>query len=139
MQEEQEKDGQLLSIRGKNVSTTIRDLSHLGIVLEQNSTLEAEGEFEGQGYSTVTIHMKPDGSSQYEQKGFVNTPKGEFVAIWGRGTGKNVSPTNTTWEGEVRFMSQSPKISSLNDAAYRVEGSGDQAEGEFRARIFEAE
>ena len=139
MQEEQERGEQILSIRGKNVSTTIRDVSHLGIVLEQNSTLETEGEFEGQGFSTVTIHMKPDGSSQYEQKGFVNTPKGDFVTIWGRGTGKNTSPANTTWEGEVRFMTQSEKLASLNDIAYRVEGTGDQAEGEFRGNIFEAE
>ena len=139
MQEEQEKGEQLLSIRGKNMSTTIRDLSHLGIVLEQNSTLETEGEFEGQGFSTVTIHMKPDGSSQYEQKGFVNTPKGEFVAIWGRGTGRNVGPTDATWKGEVRFMTQSPKLSSLNDAAYRLEGTGDQAEGEFRGTVFNTE
>lgn len=139
LQEEQEKGEQILSIRGKNVTTTIKDISHLGLILEQNSTLETEGEFEGAGFSTVTIHLKPDGSSQYEQKGFVNTPKGEFVALWGRGTGRNVSPTNATWEGEVRFMTQAPKLSSLNDTAYRVEGSGDQAEGEFRGNIFEAE
>ena len=65
MQEEQEKGEQLLSIRGKNMSTTIRDLSHLGIVLEHYSTLETQWEFEGLVFSTVSIHMKLDGSSQY--------------------------------------------------------------------------
>lgn len=136
MQEEEEGE-KLLSIRGKNVTTTIKDVSHLGTVLEQNSTLEAEGEFEGQGYSTVTIHMKPDGSSEYEQKGFVTTRKGEIIALKGRGTGKSESPTETSWKGEVRFMSQAPKLSSLNGTTYRVQGSGDQAEGEFQATIFE--
>jgi len=139
MREQEEEGEQILSLRGKTVSTTVRDISHLGIVLEQNTTLETEGEFEGSGYSTVTIHMKPDGSSQYEQKGFVVTPKGELVTIRGRGTGKQVSPTNATWEGEVQFMSQAAKLSSLNDNSYRVEGSGDQAEGSFRATIFGSE
>ena len=139
MQEEQEKAEQVLSIRGKNVSTTIRDVSHLGIVLEQNSTLETEGKFEGAGFSTVTIHMKPDGSSQYEQKGFVTTPKGESIALWGRGKGKSTSPTNATWEGEVQFMSQAPRLASLNETTYRVEGTGNQAEGEFSGTVFETE
>jgi len=139
MQEEEEKGEQILSIRGKNTSTTIRDVSHLGIILEQNSTLETEGEFEGQGLSTVTIHLHPDGTSQYEQRGFVNTPKGEFVAIWGRGKGKNSTPTKATWEGELQFMSQSQKLSSLNDTTFLVQGSGDQAEGEFRGAVFKSE
>lgn len=139
MQEQEEKGEQILSLRGKTVSTTVKDISHLGIVLEQNTTLETEGEFEGAGHSTVTIHMKPDGSSQYEQKGFVTTTNGELVTIRGRGTGKQISPINATWEGDVQFMSQAPKLSSLNDNSYRFEGSGDQAEGEFRATIFEYE
>ncbi len=139
MQEQEEKREQVLSIRGKNVSTTIRDISHLGIVLEQNSTLEAEGEFEGAGFSTVTIHLKHDGSSQYEQKGFVTTPKGEVVTIRGRGTGKAISPTNTTWEGDVEFTSQSPKLAPLSENSYRIEGTGDQAEGEFRGTSFHNE
>jgi hypothetical protein len=113
MQEQEEEGEQILSLRGKTVNTTVRDISHLGIVLEQNTTLETEGEFEGSGYSTVTIHMKPDGSSQYEQKGFVTTPKGELVTIRGRGTGKQVSPTNAIWKGEVAFLSQAANLSSL--------------------------
>jgi len=85
---------QVLSIRGKNVSITIRDISHPGIVLEQNSTLEAEGEIEGAGFSTVTIHIEPDGLSRYEQKGFVTTPKGELVTSGARAHGRpSVRPT----------------------------------------------
>jgi hypothetical protein len=139
LQEQETKAEELLSIRSKNISTTVRDISHLGIVLEQNSTLEAEGEFEGAGYSTVTIHLKPDGSSQYEQKGFVTTPTGELVSLRGRGTGKNTSPTKATWEGEVEITSAAPSLAELNDNTYRIHGTGDQAEGEFHGTIFHNE
>jgi hypothetical protein len=57
MQEQEEEGELILNLRGKTVSTKVRDISHLGIVLEQNTTLETEGEFEGSGYSTVTTHI----------------------------------------------------------------------------------
>jgi hypothetical protein len=131
------KGEQILDVHGKSTGITINDISQSGIELEQNSTDQATGKFNAMGFSTVKVHQKTDGTSEWEQKGILNTMEGDFVAVWGKGNGKNTGPTSATWEGEVHFMTQSPKLSWLNNTKGWVEGSGDQARGEFHGRIFE--
>jgi hypothetical protein len=126
----------LFELHSKAVTTTVRDISESGITLEQNSIDQAKGKVNADGMSTVTIHQKPDGSGEWENKGIMTTREGDFIAAWGSGKGKNTGPTTAEWSGELHFMSQSPKLSWLNGAKGWVEGKGDQAKGESWGKIY---
>jgi hypothetical protein len=45
-------------------------------------------------------------------------------------------PTTSIGEGEVLFMTQSPKLSWLNNKKFRGEITGDMATSENRAKFF---
>jgi hypothetical protein len=130
--------GELIAnISGKNAGTTIKDISNSGIHLEQNTVDQISGKISGGGFSTVNIKQKTDGTSEFEQKGLMNTMEGDTIAAWGKGTGKQTGPTTATWEGEMHFMTQSPKLAWLNNTKGWMEGSGDQAAGTFQGKIYE--
>ncbi len=138
MQESQKMKGELLlEWHGKLVTTTVKEISPSGVTLAYNSQDKITGKFNATGFSTVTVWLKTDGTSEWENKGIGTTNEGDFIAGWGKGTGKNTGPTTQTWEGEVHFMSQSPKLSWLNNVKGWVEGSGDSATGESHAKVFQ--
>ena len=126
-----------MEVHDKSVTTTVRDISESGIKLEQNSTSEVKGKVNAMGMSTVSYTLKTDGSNEWQIKGVVNTKEGDFVAVWGGGTGKATGPTTATWNGKLHFMSTSPKLSWLNKVEGWVEGSGDQAKGESWGKFYE--
>ena len=127
----------LLENTGKMVSTSVREISQTGIKLEINSQDQTKGKYKANGVSTVTVWQKTDGTSEWENKGVQTTNEGDFIAVWGKGTGKNTGPTTATWEGEVHFMTHSKKLSWLNNVKGWVEGEGNQATGESHGKIFE--
>ncbi len=121
----------------KRAGVAIKEISQSGIKLEQNSTDQVTGRINANGFNTVTLHLKTDGTIEWEGKEVMTTMEGDFIAAWGNGTGKNTSPTAASWEGEVHFMTQSPKLSWLNNTKGWVEGTGDQATGESHSKMFE--
>jgi hypothetical protein len=47
-----------------------------------------------------------------------------------------VNPSTGAWEGEIHFMTQSPKLSWLNNSTGWVEGQGNMATGESHGKIY---
>lgn len=121
---------------GKTVGTTVKEISPTGIKLESNSQDQLTGRINAQGMSTITSWQKTDGTSEWEVKGLGRTPDGDMFVGWGTGTGKQTGPTSYAVEGEMTMMSQSPKLAWLNNAKVWVEGSGDQAKGDFVGRFY---
>ncbi len=138
MQTSKQKEGELLlETRSKIVTTTVKDISEKGITLEFNSTGHSTGKYNSEDTSTVTVWMKTDGTSEYENKGIQTTSQGDFIAVWGKGTGKTTGPGTQAWEGEVHFMTQSPKLVWLNNVKGWAKGVGNQAKGESSGKIFQ--
>ena len=134
---EKAKGELLLEVHDKSTTTTVKDISQSGIRLEQNSVSQVKGKLNAQGMSTVGFTLKTDGSNEWEMKGVMSTKEGDFLAVWGGGTGKATGPTTAEWTGEVHFMSASPKLTWLNNVTGWVEGSGDNAKGEAWGKIYE--
>ena len=130
--------GELLGeLRGKMLSTTIKDITPLGIRLEINDQAQFTGtKYNANHMETVTVFQKTDGSSEWETKGIGMTKEGDMVVVSGRGKGKNTTPTSSTLDGDVVFMTQSPRLSWLNTTKGWVEGSGNQVTGEFSAKVY---
>jgi hypothetical protein len=138
MQTQVQKTGELLGeIRGKTVSRTIKDITPLGVRLELNN----EGKFAGGKYlanhiETVSVFQNLDGSMQWEEKGLETTTEGDTVVITARGTGKATGPATLWAEGEVVYMTQSPRLAWLNTTKGRVEVTANNQTGEFEIKVY---
>ena len=129
--------GELLwELKAKNVNTTIKDIGPNGIQLEMNDRGEFNGKIHGNHIDTVTVNQKTDGTNDWQLKSLMTTHEGDMVVVWGGGKGRMSSSTTGNWEGELHFMTQSPKLSWLNNSTGWAEGMGDMAKGESHGKIY---
>jgi hypothetical protein len=129
--------GELLyEFKSKNVTTTIKDIGQNGIQLEMNDQGEVSGKLHGRHMETVSVNQKTDGSSDFSVKSILNTKDGDMVVVLGGGKGKSTSPQTATWQGELHFMTQSPKLAWLNNSTGLIEGQGNMATGESSGKVY---
>jgi hypothetical protein len=122
--------------RTKVAPATIKEITPFGIKIEWNDFGQFTGAFAANASDTVTAFLKNDGTFDFEVKGLWYTKDGDFIIGHGHGTGRMSGPTTSTAEGEVLFMTQSPKLSWLNNKKFRGEVTGDMATSENRAKFF---
>jgi hypothetical protein len=129
--------GELLyEIKTKNVTTTIKDIGQNGIQLEMNDQGEVSGKLHGRHMDTVSVNLKTDGTSDFQVKTIMNTKDGDMVVVSGAGKGKSTGPQTATWQGELHFMTQSPKLAWLNNSTGWVEGQGNMSTGESSGKVY---
>jgi hypothetical protein len=126
----------LFEINGRTVSRTIKEITPHGVSLQMNDESQITGRLNANGINTINIFLKPDGTNEWEGKGLINTREGDMVVLSSRGTGSMANPTTGTWQGDAFFMTQSPRLSWLNNSKGWIEGSGDMAAGTFRGKVF---
>lgn len=126
----------LFEIQGKTVSSSVKEITPHGLRMEMNDESQTSGKFNGQGINTVNVFLKPDGTNEWEGKGFQTSREGDMIVMSSRGTGRMASPTNGQWQGEVFFMTQSPKLAWLNNTKGWIEGSGDMAQRTFHGKVY---
>ncbi len=126
----------LFEISGRTVSRTIKEITPHGVALQMNDEGQITGRINANQINTVNVFLKPDGTNEWEGKGIINTREGDMVVASGRGTGQMANPTTGTWQGETFFMTQSPRLSWLNNSKGWIEGSGDMASGTYHAKIY---
>src|ERR1700730_15466409 len=98
----QNKKAELIGeVRGKTVTTTIKEISPFGVSIANNGTGQFTGKYTASQMQTVNVSLNRDGTSHYETKAIQNTVQGDFIVITSRGTGKNTGPTTVAFEGEV--------------------------------------
>ncbi len=137
MQAQKEQQREVIGeFRGKTVTTTVRETSLMGVRLESNGQDQFTGKYDAAEIETVTVFLKTDGTSEWEGKGIQTTNEGDVIVVNGRGTGKATSPTEVSFDGEVVFMTLSPKLSWLNTTKGWVEGATNNATGEYHGRVF---
>ncbi len=129
--------GELLyEIKSKNVTTTIKDIGQNGIQLEMNDQGEFSGKLHGGSIATVSVNLKTDGTSDFQVKSLMNTKDGDMVVVSGAGKGKSTGPQTATWQGELHFMTQSPKLAWLNNSTGWIEGQGNMSTGQNSAKVY---
>jgi hypothetical protein len=133
----QKMKGELLfEFKSKNVSTTIKDIGPSGVQMEFNDRGEISGKYHGSHIETVSVNLKTDGTNEWQTKSLHNTKEGDMVVVWGGGKGRATGPQGATWEGELHFMTQSPKLAWLNNSTGWIEGQGNMATGESSGKIY---
>jgi len=122
---------------GKVVTTTIKEISPTGIRLEINEQGHLKGkQYDANHTETTSITVKLDGTSEWESKAIETTKEGDIVVATGGGTGRNTAPNMVAWQGKMQYMTQSPKLSWLNNATVRVEGNSNIANGEISGKFY---
>jgi len=131
----QKSKGELIfELKGKSNSWTIKEANENGLIMEMNDEGEVSGKYNGRFLETVIVHTKPDGTTTWEGRGVHNVGQ-DMVIVTGKGTAER-KPTGNTWEGEVSFMTQSPKLAWLNNTKGWQEGSANMAEQMFTTKIY---
>ena len=126
----------LFEIQGKTVSRTVKEITPHGVKLQMNDEGQSTGKINANQVNTVDLFMKTDGTQDWESKALLNTRDGDLLVVSGRGTGRITSPTTGTWQGELAFMTQSPKLAYLNTTKGWIEGSGDMAKGTYTGKVY---
>jgi len=131
----QKTKGELIAeMKGKSNSWTLKEVSKSGVTMEVNDSGEISGKYNAQFLETTTIHMKPDGSMTWEGRGMQNSGA-DMIVVTSKGTAHR-TPTTTTWEGDMTFMTQSPKLAWLNNTKGWTEGTANHADQTFTAKVY---
>ena len=118
------------------MSTTIRDILPDGIKLEINWQGQTTGKYTAGHTETATITQKMDATADWETKAMEMTPEGDVITITGKGHGSDKYPSST-WEGELKYMTMSPRLSWLNNKKIWIEGLNNIATGEVQSKAYE--
>jgi hypothetical protein len=136
MQSQQQSKGEVIAeLKGKNDSFSIKDISANGIKMENNDVGQITGKYQANFMETVSIHMKTDGTSEWESKGIQMAGK-DMVVATGHGKGKRNTDGSISFEGEQKYMTQAPSLSWLNTTKGWIEGTANQADQTFAAKVY---
>jgi len=136
MQSQQQTKGEVIAeLRGKNDSFSIKEISTNGIKMENNDVGQITGKYQANFMETVSIHMKTDGTSEWESRGIQMAGK-DMVVATGHGKGKRNADGIISFEGEQKYMTQAPSLSWLNTTKGWIEGTANQADQTFTAKVY---
>lgn len=126
----------LLEVQGKIGGRTVMEITPHGVRVQLNVEAQATGKYNAGIINTINQFLKTDGTSEWESKAIHTTREGDFIVASGRGTGRMAGPGMNISQGEVAFMTQSPKLSWLNNTKGWVEATADMAAGTVQAKVY---
>jgi hypothetical protein len=112
---------EMIEIKEKTNAVIIKEFKPDGALIEYNSSGEAKGEnYKANHMETTDVKMKMDGTNEWESRAMEMTKEGDVVMVMGKGTGQG-----SNFKGEVTYMTNSPRLSWLNNTKAHVEGVSD--------------
>jgi len=122
----------LAEIKEKTTTVIIKEFSPDGAMIQYNSSGEAKGEhYHASHMETTDVKMKMDGTNEWESRSMEMTKEGDVVMISGRGTGRA-----NNFSGEFTYMTNSPRLSWLNNTKGHVEGTTDMKNNEATIKVW---
>jgi len=126
-----EKKDMIAEIKERTNAVIIKEFSPDGAVIEYNSSGEVKGKYHANHLETADVKMKMDGTNEWEMRAIEMTKEGDVIMITGKGTGQQ-----NNFTGEFTYMTNSPRLSWLNNTKARVEGSTDMKNNEATLRVW---
>ena len=130
------KEELLGELKEKTTTITVRDFMPSGVRCDYNAEGQITGRFNAMHIETVTSLIKPDGSSEYEEKGISTTSEGEVVLVTASGKARQETPALISFEGSTKYQTASKKLAWLNNATGRHEGTYNPTTGEVSIRLY---
>ncbi len=131
-----EKIEPLSELKEKATSITIKEFTKDGALMQFNSAGEVKGRYHAVHIETDDVKMNIDGTSEWEARAMETTKEGDVILMTGRGTGKQEKAMQSSIKGEVTYMTNSPRLSWLNNLKGYVEGVLDQKNGEASSKVY---
>lgn len=125
----------LVVLREKTTTTTIQDFSRDGIRFQVNSSGEVNGRYSANHTETSNNVLNMDGTMTWEARAMEITEEGDIIFVNGNGTGEPFRETEMKIRGELLYLTNSPRLSWLNNTRARIEGIGDPRKGESSFKI----
>lgn len=137
MQAQVTKGELIAELKGKTASRAIRDVSSRGVTMEDNSEGQMTGKLNASHLETTMVHIKTDGSMEWDSKAVETTADGDLIASTGKGKAQPSTPGNATFDGEMTFMTASKNLAWLNNTKNWIEGTVNMQSGEYQAKIYQ--
>ncbi len=125
----------IASLHTKITSSTIKEVSPNGLIIEHNLVGEATGLYSARHNETMTVFFKNDRTYEWNTKFTQTTKEGDFISGTGRGTGSMFGQNLHNEDGEIVFSTQSLRLSWLNNRKARFLSNGDMTNGESYATV----
>jgi hypothetical protein len=126
-----EKKDMIAEIKERANAVIIKEFNPDGAIIEYNSSGEVKGKYQANHLETADVKMKMDGTNEWEIRAIETTKEGDVVMISGKGTG-----AQNNFTGEFTYMTNSPRLSWLNNTKARVEGSTDMKNNEATLKVW---
>ena len=123
-------------IKEKTIVAIIKEFVADGAMLQYNSVGEFKGKYHANHLETVDVKLKMDGTNEWEVRAMETTMEGDVVMITGKGTGKQENAMEGSFKGEVTYMTNSPRLSWLNNTKAWVEGMTNLKSNEVTMKIY---
>jgi hypothetical protein len=131
-----EKRDMLADFKEKNTTITIKEFNKDGVMMQVNSVGEVKGKYNADHIETSDTKLKMDGTMEWESRAMETTKEGDVVMVTGKGTGRQEKPMESSYKGEVNFMTNSSRLNWLNNTKAYVEGMIDQKNGEVSGKMY---
>jgi hypothetical protein len=132
-----EKREPLMEVKEKNTAIIIKEFTKDGVIFQVNSIGEIKGkDYHANHIETSDNVLKMDGTMEWESRAMDATKEGDAVLITGKGTGRPEKPMEMRIKGELTFMTNSPRLSWLNNMKASVEAIVDQKNGELSGKMY---
>lgn len=126
----------LVEIKEKADAIIIKEFNKDGAMVQYNSTGEVKGKYHANHIETVDVKLNMDGTNEWEVRAMETTKEGDVVMISGKGTGRQENAMEGSFKGEVTYMTNSSRLSWLNNTKAWVEGITDQKNNESNMKIY---
>jgi len=121
----------LAEIKERTNAVVIKEFSPDGATIQYNSSGEVKGKYHANHVETTDVKMKMDGKNEWETRALEMTKEGDVIMLTGKGTGQQ-----NNFMGEFTYMTNSPRLSWLNNTKATVEGTTDMKNNEATIKIF---
>src|SRR2546425_1290090 len=135
-QVEKAKGDLIGEFHNKIITTTIKELTPNGVRMEVNIEGEIKGKLNARSIDTTNLLFKTDGTYDYETKSVATTMDGDTVVLSGSGTGRSTGPMTASFEGELHYMTQSPRLTWLNNTTALTKGTVDRMSREIQGKAY---
>jgi hypothetical protein len=132
-----EKRDLLGEIKEKTNAVIIKEFAADGAMIQYNSIGEVKGRYHANHIETADVKLKMDGTNEWEVRAMEMTKEGDVIMISGKGSGKQETAMTGSFKGEVTYMTNSPRLTWLNNTKGWVEGMTDQKNNEATMKIYQ--
>ncbi len=132
-----EKREPIVEIKEKVDSITIKEFNQNGAIMQYNSSGEVKGRYHAIHMETSDVNLKMDGTMDWQVRAIESTKEGDTIMITGNGTGMMEAESyKGSIKGEIVYMSNSSRLSWINNLRADVDGEFDLKDKDLSMKIY---